>query len=80
VTRRADGTSSGSLGHASSGWRLSTGPDVRLRHDGGTGPVVYSGPNGLTGTFTPIPGALGIYTQPTGFKMGLTGEASPLRR
>ncbi|RFU19084.1 RHS repeat-associated core domain-containing protein [Geodermatophilus marinus] len=76
VTRRADSTFAGAVGAPSSGWRLSTGPDVRLRHDGGTGLVVYTGPNGLTGTFTPVTGTPGSYTAPAGFKMDLTGNAT----
>ena len=48
ATRR-DGYFPGSVGDASSGWRLSTAADVRLRFPG-NGSIVYHGPNGLTGT------------------------------
>jgi hypothetical protein len=40
----------------SSGWRLSTGSDVYLRHEGITGAVTYYGENGLTGVFLPAGG------------------------
>ncbi len=69
VTRRGEAHYAGSVGRASSGWRLSTGPDIRLHPVAGTGAVVFSGPDGLTGTFTPKTG--GGFTAPAGFKMTL---------
>jgi RHS repeat-associated protein len=71
ATRR-DGYFPGSVGDASSGWRLSTAADVRLRFPG-NGSIVYHGPNGLTGTFTPKAG--GGFTTPAGFKMTLSAVA-----
>lgn len=70
VTRRVEAQFDGSVGRPSSGWRLSTGSDVRLGPVPGQGAVVYRGPNGLTGTFMPKSG--GGFTSPTGFKMTLT--------
>ncbi|WP_164699760.1 RHS repeat protein [Modestobacter sp. KNN46-3] len=58
----------------SSGWRLSTGSDVYLRHEGITGAVTYYGENGLTGVFLPAGGD--TYTPPAGFKMDLAGNAT----
>ncbi|WP_299952993.1 RHS repeat-associated core domain-containing protein [uncultured Modestobacter sp.] len=57
----------------SSGWRLSTGSDVYLRHEGITGAVTYYGDNGLTGVFLPAGGD--TYSSPAGFKMTLTGNS-----
>ncbi|RZU33972.1 RHS repeat-associated protein [Blastococcus saxobsidens] len=71
-TTRARGESHflNSVGASSSGWRLSTARDVRLRSVPGAGTVTYFGPNGLTGTFT-ADGA-GGYNSPAGFKMTLS--------
>lgn len=71
-TTRASGESHflNSVGSSGSGWRLSTARDVRLELDPGTGMVVYSGANGLTGTFTPKAG--GGFIAPPGMKMTLT--------
>jgi RHS repeat-associated protein len=74
VTRQGAAQFAGAVGAASSGWRLSLGPDVRLEHEGGYGAVVYHGENGLTGTF--LPDGAGEYTPPAGFKMTLTGDAT----
>lgn len=74
VTRRSEAQFTGAVGSASSGWRLSTGPDVRLRKEGGY--VVYHADNGLTGTFTPRAGYAGQYVPPVGFKMDLSGSAT----
>lgn len=71
VTRLDQADFHGSL---SPGWRLSTGVDVRVV-PAGDGSVVYYGPNGLTGTFTPT-GTSGQYTAPAGFKMDLSTEPS----
>jgi RHS repeat-associated protein len=76
VTRRVDGHFAGAVGPATSGWRLSTGPDVRLKADAGYGSVVYFGDNGLTGTFLPKSGAPTTYESPDGFKMDLAGDAT----
>ena len=60
----------------SSGWRLSTGSDVNLWRDPTTGAVVYSGPNGLTGSFWPVTGSADKYVAPAGFKMDLVGTTA----
>jgi YD repeat-containing protein len=70
VTRRAEAQFGGSVGRFSSGWRLSTGSDVRLEPVAGHGAVVYRGPNGLTGAF--LPDGSGGFTSPAGFTMTLT--------
>jgi YD repeat-containing protein len=69
VTRLQAAHFAGSVGPATSGWRLSTGPDVRLEHNAGSGWVVYHADNGLTGAFKPATG--GGYEPPAGFKMDL---------
>jgi RHS repeat-associated protein len=68
VTRRSGATFAGSF---NSGWRLSTGADVRLAHEAGSGAVVYFGDNGLTGTFFPDSTMTTGFRPPAGFKMDL---------
>ncbi|SMO84560.1 RHS repeat-associated core domain-containing protein [Geodermatophilus aquaeductus] len=70
-TRNVGAQFPGSVGDAASGWRLSTGADVRLRFPG-DGSVVYHGPNGLTGTFTPESSG---FAAPAGFKSTLAAAS-----
>ncbi|TFV52987.1 S8 family serine peptidase [Blastococcus sp. TF02A_35] len=76
VTREGWAHFNGSIGSAASGWRLSTGADVRLAREPGTGQVVYHGDSGLTGTFVPDSYAPGGYRPPPGIPLQLSGSPS----
>jgi RHS repeat-associated protein len=71
VTRTDQGNLDSTI---SDGWRLSTATDVRLTSVNGGRAVVYSGPNGLTGTFSSDDAV--SYSPPAGFKMDLSRESN----
>lgn len=74
ITRsRGESHFKNAVGPTGSGWRLSTGSDVRLRWVS-NGTVIYSGENGLTGAFKSL--GNDAYETPDGIKMDLTGNAT----
>lgn len=64
----------GSLGH---GWRSRAGVDVKLIANS-NGSVTFAGPDGVTGTFTPVSGTSN-YTSPGVFKATLVKTSSGWR-